>query len=222
VAGALATVFWAYWSVRFRTIRAPMFCGFVLWTAGIVGLATIQPGNNINQMAFVALAGISFGAPLVLVIAGVQLSAPHAFIGTATAVTMSFRAFASTIFVAIYGAALGPRLAVNIPGTVPPAILQAGLPLTSIASFMAALTSNDKPALADVAGVTPEIIAIGRKALRQAWADSLRVIYVIAASFGVVACIGSLFLGNMKRTMKYHVDAPVEKLQARTRPSEEA
>jgi len=56
----------------------------------------------------------------------------------------------------------------NIPATVPPAILQAGLPPTSIASFMTALTSNNSPALADVAGVTPAITAIGRNALRPA------------------------------------------------------
>lgn len=217
IAAALATTFWAYWSVKFRTIRAPMFWGFALWTAGIVGLATIQPGDDFSQLAFVALAGIGFGGPLVLIIAGVQLSAPHAFIGTATAVTMSFRAFSATIFVAIYSAVLSTRLEVNIPAKLAPAVLEAGLPPASISTFIAALTANDMLALGSVNGVTPLIIAAGRVALRQAWADSLRYIYIIAAAFGALACVGSLFLGDIKRTMNYHVDAPVERLQVETK-----
>src|ERR1700733_1615759 len=71
IAGGLSTIVWGYASTRYRTIREPMFVGFLIFTAGIVGFATIQPGDSTNAVVFAGLAGIGFGAPLVLVITGV-------------------------------------------------------------------------------------------------------------------------------------------------------
>jgi len=54
-----------------------MVVGFVIITCGFIGLSTIQPSNDFSAMAFVALAGLGYGSPLILAIAGVQLSVPH-------------------------------------------------------------------------------------------------------------------------------------------------
>lgn len=198
-----------------RTIRVPLFTGFVLFTAGIVGLATIEPGDSLNALAFAALAGIGFGAPLILVISGVQLSTPHHLIATATAVTTSSRAVAATVFTAIYAAAFSTRIGDKIPSYVPAAAIAAGLPATSVEEYMQALTTNDSAALGQVPGISPSIIAAGVAALKQAFADSVRVVYLIAIPFGVIACIACFFIGDMKKTMNYRVDAPVEDLHAK-------
>lgn len=211
----VTTVLWGYWSTRMRTIRVPLFTGFLLFTAGIVGLATIEPGDSLNALAFAALAGIGFGAPLILVISGVQLSTPHHLIATATAVTTSSRAVAATVFTAIYSAAFSTRIGDKIPSYVPAAAIAAGLPATSVAEFMQALTTNDSAGLEQVPGISPSIIAAGVAALKQAFADSVRVVYLIAIPFGVIACIACFFIGDMKKTMNYHVDAPVEDLHAK-------
>ena len=63
--------------------------------------------------------------------------------------------------------------------------------------------------------VNPQIIGAGVIALKQAFADSIRVVYIIAAPFGLVACIACLFLGDMKKTMNYRVDAPLEEMKAK-------
>ena len=73
-------------------------------------------------------------------------------------------------------------------------------------------------ALAKVPGVTPAAIAQGARALQQAYADAIRIIFIIAVPFGVVACITCCFLGDLKETMNYHVDAPVEELHAKHGP----
>lgn len=70
IAGLLSALVWGYSSTRFRTIREPLFLGFLFFTAGIVGLCTIQPGDSFSQLAFCALAGFGFGAPLILIITG--------------------------------------------------------------------------------------------------------------------------------------------------------
>ena len=85
---------------------------------------------------------------------------------------------------------------------------------------MAALAGNKTDALAKVPGVTPAIIGAGVVALKQALADSIRVVYIIAAPFGALACILCLFIGDLRKTMNYIVEAPVEELRARRHQTE--
>jgi hypothetical protein len=158
---------------------------------------------------------LGFGAPLILIVSGVQLSTPHRLIATATAVTTSSRAVAATVFTAIYSAALNTRLTTNLPNDIAAAALKAGLPASSLEAFVAALAGSDTAALPQIPGVTPAIIAAGVGGLKQAYADSIRVVYIIAAPFGAVACIMCLFLGDLRKTMNYAVDAPVEDLHAK-------
>ncbi|GJN73471.1 hypothetical protein PLICBS_007549 [Purpureocillium lilacinum] len=220
IASAASTLVFGFASMRMRTIRSPLFVGWLLWTGGTIGFATIQPGHSTRAIIFATLSGFGFGAPLILIVAGVQLSTPHHLIATATAVTTSARAVGATVFTSIYAAALAKRLGSYIPGYVAKAVTQAGLPATSIGPFIEAL--SESPAkLQAVQGVTPAIISAGSLAYKQAYADGLRVVYIIAAPFGVLACVGCFFLGDMRKTMNYHVDAPVEKLVARARPGKE-
>ena len=192
-----------------------MFVGFVIFTSGIVGLATIEPDQSTNAIVFSGLAGLGFGAPLVIVIAGVQLSTPHHLIATATALTTSARAVAATVFTAIYAAALNSRLDKYIPQYVAEAATNAGLPSKSLPPFIEALTASNQAALLKVPGATPAIIQASVEALKQAFADGIRVVYIIAAPFGLVACAACFFLGDLKDTMNYRVDAPVEDLHAK-------
>lgn len=192
-----------------------MLVGFLVLTAGIAGLATIQPNQSTNAVVFSGLAGIGFGAPLVLVVAGVQLSTPHHLIATATALITSARAVAATVFTAIFASALNTRLDDYIPRYVTQAGLTAGLPSPSIPAFVEALSANDLTALQTLDGANPVIIEAGATALKQAFADGVRVVYIIAAPFGLVACFACFFLGDLKGTMNYHVDAPVEDLHAK-------
>lgn len=208
---------WGLLSTKFRTIREPLFLGFLLFTAGNVGMATLQPGDNASQLAFAAVAGIGFGSPLILIIAGVQLSTPHQLIATATAVTNSARAVGGTIFTAAYTSALTTSLTSKLPTYIAAAAAKAGLPSSSIPAFVEAVASGSDATLSTIPGVNPSIIQTGFLAMEQAYADSLRLIYIIAAPFGIVACILCLFIGDLKKAMTYRVDAPVEDLHSKHR-----
>ena len=181
----------------------------------MVGLATIEPNDSTSAVVFCGLAGLGFGAPLVLIIAGVQLSTPHHLIATATALTTSARAVSATVFTAIFAAALNTRLDKYIPTYIAKAVVGAGLPKSSVGPFIGALTASNATAITSVPGVTPIIIDSGVAALKQAFADGLRVVFIIAAPFGALACIGCFFLGDLKKTMNYRVDAPIEDLHAK-------
>jgi hypothetical protein len=211
----LITVVYGYISIKFRTIRSPLVVGYFLLTAGIVGLATIQPSDSMSTLVFSGLCGLGFGAPLVLIITGVQLSTPHHLIATATALTTSARAVSGSIFTAIFAATFNTRISKYIPAYVAEAALRAGLPTSALQAFVGALAANDATALPKIPGVTSSIIEAGEIALKQALADAIRAVFIIAAAFGAVACFACLFLGDLHATMSYHVDAPVEDLHAK-------
>lgn len=211
----MCTVIYGYVSTRFRTIRAPLFVGFLLLTGGMVGLATIQPEDELQELIFSGLAGLGFACPLILLTAAVQLATPHHLIATATAATTCSRAVAAAVFTAIYSTAYEERVKKYLQANVAQAALKAGLPRGSVPAFVKALSSKDTGALSNIPGVSPTIIAAGVSASKQAYADGLRVVYIIAAPFGVLACLACFFLGDLRKVMNYGVDAPVEKLRSK-------
>ncbi len=180
-------------------------------------MATVQPGQSTRAIVFDGLAGLGFGSPLILIIAGVQLSTPHHLIATGTAVVTSSRAVAAATFTAIYGASLTSRTTVKIPSYVAAAALAAGLPPQYVIAFVGAFLTENTAALGTIPDVTPAIIGAAAGGLDHALADSFRVIYIIAAPFGVLACILCYFLEDLTKLMNYRVDAPVEALHARGR-----
>ena len=222
IASSLCTVFYGYASTKFRTIRAPMFVGFLLFTGGMVGLATIQPSDDLSTWFFAGLAGAGFGSPLILVISGVQLSTPHHLIATATAATTCSRAVSTAAFTAIFMAAMESRLQHDIPSYITAQALQADVPKSSIPSYIKALTSHDVAALDHIRGVTPAAVRAGLATLKQAHADGIRVVYIIAAAFGAVACLMCFFLGDLSAAMNYGVDAPMEEIHGKHSPEHEA
>jgi hypothetical protein len=152
----------------------------------------------------------------VLIVAGVHLSVPHHLIATATAVPTSARAVAATVFTAIYAAAFSNRSARLVPAHISTAAVGAGLPEKALPDFIPAFTAQDQNALSAINGVTPAVLAAAATGLKQAMADSVRIVYMIAAPFGVLAIIACCFFGDLSRTMNYRVEAPVEDLHAKS------
>ncbi|EME87562.1 uncharacterized protein MYCFIDRAFT_201173 [Pseudocercospora fijiensis CIRAD86] len=183
----------------------------------MIGLATVQPGQSIDALVFCGLAGIGFAGPLTLIVAGVQLATPHHLISTATAVITSTRAVAATVFTAIYTSVVTARAKNYTRRYVGTAVEEAGLPRSGVGPFIAALTSRNSTALANVSGANENVIRAGEAALQHAQADSMRAVWIIAAAFGGLACVVCWFMGDIKKTMTYRVDAPVEELHAKGR-----
>lgn len=215
VATMLTGPIWAYIATRYRTIRWPMFCGFAIWTGGVIGFATLQPGQGFNALAFAAVSGIGFGSPLVMIVTGVQLSVPHGLIATATSVATSSRAICNAVFTSIYLAVFTARLETAIPKKIPPAVIAAGLPVSSIPGFIQALTSNDPTSLKTIPGVSPAIIGTGVAVYKQVYADSIRTVFIITSAIAAVATICVWLVSDMRKEMTYQTDAPVEELRAK-------
>lgn len=86
----------------------------------------------------------------------------------------------------------------NVQGTqaaklVPPAAIGAGLPEDSVAALLAALPLGSA-ALAEVPGISMEIIAAAGAAFKQSYVVGLRTTCLSSLAFGVIGIIGkSLF-----------------------------
>lgn len=209
IAGAL-TLAYGWTSSYFRDIKYPLFVGFVLYTAGIIGLATVQPGQSGVALGTLAVAGMGLAGPLILILTAVQLAVPHHLIATATALVVSCRTLAASIFTAAYSTALSNRLNSYIPSYLAGAVAQAGLPPGSMGSFIGAFAGKDQAALAQIPGVTPRILSAATAAFQQAFADGVRVIYMIAAPIGAVGCILCLLLPSFQAIMDQKIEAPLE------------
>lgn len=138
-------------------------------------------------------------------------------IATATAVTTSARAVAATVFTASYSAAFSNRLAGYLPQYTSRAALGAGITKSSLTAFIGVLSANDPPAQAGFPSLTPAITDLDTRALKQAFADGLRIVFIIGAPFGVVACVMCFFPGGVSKTMNYMVEARVEDLHHKHR-----
>ena len=175
-----------------------------------VGLATIQPGQSTRALAFAALLGAGFAAPLVLVVTGVQLVTPHRLIATATACTTTSCAISGAVFSAIYTVAFTNKLEHDLPALIAQAAASNGLPAASIPGLIEAPSTADAAALPHIEGVNPKIIAAASSALQHAYANSVRLVYIIAAPFALLAIVICWALGNVKPTMNYRTDAAIE------------
>jgi hypothetical protein len=211
----VCTLLYGFVCSRFKIIRLPLATGFVIWTGGLIGLSCIQPNDGSAVLGVVALVGIGIAGPLSLILAGIQLSIPHSLMATGTAVAVSSRALGAAVSTAIYGAIVGNRLGTRLPAYISQAVLDAGLPPSSVSAFIRAVSAQDDAALVKLPGVTPSIIAAGVAALRQAFVDSIRVVWIIGACLGVPALVCCYFLGSFRDLMTYKVEAPIEGLQPR-------
>jgi hypothetical protein len=211
----VGTVIFGYVCVKLRSIRECLLIGFAAALIGVIGMTTLQPGQNANIMVFAAFGGFGTAAVLSQAIAGVQLASPHSHIAAATAAAVVSRAVSSTAFTSIYSAVVTRRLGSFLPKYIATAAGESGLPLGSIPEFVQALVAGDQTALAEVPGISPAIIQAGVRALQQAYADAIRTVFIIATPLVLLATVLCWWLGDLKKIMTYHVEAPVEELHAK-------
>lgn len=98
-------------------------------------------------------------------------------------------------------------MANQIPQVVP-ALAQAGLPVTSIEQFVAALSTG---AYGTVPGVTPAIINTGVAAYKEALVSAFRLVFYTALALLLTNCILTIFFPNLDHKMKLGVAAKLHR-----------
>lgn len=99
------------------------------------------------------------------------------------------------------------RLAQTIPRQVPPALVSAGLPASSVPDFLAAYATGTEEAFAAVAGLNATILEAGTRAYKNASADAYRTVFLSTIAFSVVAVVFALFTADGSKKMTHDVAA---------------
>ena len=135
-----------------------------------------------------------------LTITGIAIR-DQAEIGTAVGLAGSMRSTISTVASTIYTTILTNRLQKTIPQEVPAKLIAAGLPASSVESFLSAVAIGTPAAFAKVQGLTATIEATGIAAYKVASAHAYQTVFYSTIAFSGVAIILTFFTPNVDDRM---------------------
>lgn len=185
--------------------------GITLGAICFGSMATCGVGTKARACTLVGFGVFFIGWTEGAAITIVTLAAKDQFaLGTSAGVAGSIRFLISSIASTVYSVILSNRLATTISTTVPPALLAAGLPVSSVSEFISAFTLGTS-AFEGISGVTPEILAVGTNAYQRANADAYRTVFYSNIAFSGVAIICSLLLPNVDHLLTSQVATTLHK-----------
>jgi hypothetical protein len=204
--------------------RYQFIAGTIVGGALLGAVACVTPNNLATTATLITLGSMALGFTdsVGLAMAGIAIENQQD-IGSAVGVAGSIRNTISTIGVAIYSVRttwrdssavinisqviLTNRLGETIPKEVPPALIKAGLPSSSVAAFLSAYIIGTETAFSAVEGLTPQILATGTSAYKKASADAYRTVFLSTIAFSCVAIICAFFTANGQKMMTNDVAA---------------
>lgn len=181
----------AHFIYKTRSVRIPTMAGFLLFVLFYILLATTKPSTpEAHFWGFMVLLGGALGLLLITLVVTAQLATPPELIAITSGLVLSVRSLGASTGLVIYNAVLHAGLAKNLGPKMAAAVVPLGLPPTSLAPLIGALTSGNTAAVATVPGVTPEIIGAAALALQTAYNIAFSYVWATAAAFAFVALIG--------------------------------
>ena len=200
------------YATAYKDLKTPLLVTFALFFVVTICYTTITPSMNHAQIGYNVIAGIGQSGPLTLLVALVQFTAPHAFLSTATGLAFSARAIGGAFGSAVLDAIINGKLASTYAPQVGNAATQAGLPASSVAMLLEALSGGDPSALANVPGLTPTALTAALDASHHAYARAYNLAWASIIPFVVLAFVAVACLKGVKELMTEHVEATVEKV----------
>jgi hypothetical protein len=163
----------------------------------------VNSPNTAMAIVFMATFFVGYNEAVVLPICSMRIRDQQE-IGTAIGVAGSARSAISTVFATIYTVVLTNRITDTLTHQVPAALVEAGLPVTSVAGYMTAIAGGGTPAaLAAVQGLTPAIEAAGALGYRVAYMDAYRTVFYVSIAVGVITIAISFFIPNVEEHMEH-------------------
>lgn len=113
----------------------------------------------------------------------------------------------------MYTVILTNRLKQTIPAEVPPKLIAAGLPSTSVASFLSAIAVGTPAAFAKVQGLRAAIEATGIAAYKVASSHAYQTVFYSTIAFSCLAIICACLTPNVDDQMTDKVVATLHRHQ---------
>ncbi|KAL9077902.1 MAG: hypothetical protein Q9157_003169 [Trypethelium eluteriae] len=182
----------------------------LMWDSSIC-YTTINPNLNHAQIGYNVITALGQSAPLTLIVALVQFTAPHAYLSTATGLAFSARAIGGAFGSAVLDAIINGNIASNYQAKVSRAALSSGLPASSLPALFKALAAGSPEAVQAVPEINPGIIDAVENASHWAYARAYNLAWASVIPFVVIALVCVACLKGVKELMTDHVEATVEK-----------
>ncbi|KAJ7221663.1 MFS general substrate transporter [Mycena pura] len=231
------------YATKYKDLKSPLLVSFFFFLIVSICYATITPKLNHAQIVYnilvpeklsLIIAGIGQSGPLTLIVALTQFTAPHQFLvrkcplnhpplfdfvskSTATGLAFSARAIGGAFGSAILDAIINNKLA-SYDADVGAAAVAAGLPASSVPALLQALAGGS----AAVPGASAAVIAAATDASRNAYARAYRFAWIPIIPFVLLAMVAIVCLRDVKELMTEHVEATVERVEARGRAAHDS
>lgn len=169
----------------------------------IAALAAITSTSHAMTITFGVLGTFFIGWVDNITFPAVTLVWEAQDIGLATGVLGSIRAMGGAVAQAMYVSILTTKAAVYIPQYVTPAVLEAGLPESSLPALFAGLGGTGN--LTTVPGATADILAIAGAETSRAYFSAIHVVFFATIPFGVLLVAAACFVPDMEKFLHNNV-----------------
>ena len=104
---------------------------------------------------------------------------------------------------AIYSAILANRFTARLPVEMAPVIKNYNVPASAVPDLLGAAALNTPDAYAALPkSITPKILAATQMAVKYAYVDAFRLVYLVAIAFGVLAIVAAAFTRTIPKERK--------------------
>jgi len=178
-------------------VRYQLIAASILMTAFIGSIASTTQYSQTRSVVLSIFGTFFAGFVEVIPIVAIPFTTAPEDIGLAIGVMGAIRGSAGAIATAIYVSILTNKDNTLSARYIPPAVLKAGLPESSLPDLFKALAAGTADALAKVPGFNTTVAAALSVAEKDAFSGALKVVFLATISFGCCNIIAACFTRNI-------------------------
>ncbi|KAK6437671.1 hypothetical protein LTR95_006131 [Oleoguttula sp. CCFEE 5521] len=181
--------------------------GFMIVQTALIGsLASVGLDDKVQAIVTIIVLATTITPPQLLAFVMISMNIDDQVdIGVANGLASTFRLMGGAVATAIYSAILSNRFTSELPKKMAPVIAANNISASSAASLLKSAALNTaaayKSALS-LPGVTATVIGSTQRAVKLAYVDAFKMVYLIALAFGGVAIICAAFTKSIPRERK--------------------
>lgn len=161
-------------------------------------LAATTPEAPKLAVALGTIASFGIGGILVPAATVALIVVPDSLLATTAALSLSIRTIGGSIGFTVYYNIFVNKLGKQLPEFIAKYVIEAGLPASDAADFVAAYLSA--PANTTQApGFSVEVLAAAADGKKWAYAESLKWVWYTSLPFGILAIIACFFIPSIKK-----------------------
>ena len=178
-------------------------------TAFMGALSSSNPNTATRAIVFSILAMFPNGFLELSSVFLAQFGADDSELGICFAITFGLRNAWGSVFTSVFIAILNSKVPAEMKAHIPPAVIAAGLPESSVPSVFEAIGKGTAAALEAVPGMNSEILVAVQKSLALSYSDAYAYVYYAACAISFVSVIAACCLADYDKYLNAHVPRKV-------------